>query len=136
MANLSLQHIYKIYPGDVTAVKDFNLEIEDKEFIVFVGPSGCGKTSLLSILSNLENKSNGTISFDKENIKLGYMLQKDALFPWKTILDNCLIGLKLNHTLNDDTKNHVIELLNTYGLGEFIHKYPDSLSGGMKQRVL
>ena len=112
------------------------MPIEDKEFIVFVGPSGCGKTSLLSILSNLENKSNGTISFDKENIKLGYMLQKDALFPWKTILDNCLIGLKLNHTLNDDTKNHVIELLNTYGLGEFIHKYPDSLSGGMKQRVL
>lgn len=131
----SLKKIYHDIDGEVCAIGDINLDIYDKELVSIVGPSGCGKTSLLSILSNLENKSNGTISFDKENIKLGYMLQKDALFPWKTILDNCLIGLKLNHTLNDDTKNHVIELLNTYGLGEFIHKYPDSLSGGMKQRV-
>ena len=139
MPILSIKNLKKIYhdiDGEVCEIADINLDIYDKELVSIVGPSGCGKTSLLSILSNLENKSNGTISFDKENIKLGYMLQKDALFPWKTILDNCLIGLKLNHTLNDDTKNHVIELLNTYGLGEFIHKYPDSLSGGMKQRVL
>lgn len=138
MPILSIKNLKKIYhdiDGEVCAIGDINLDIYDKELVSIVGPSGCGKTSLLSILSNLENKSNGTISFDKENINLGYMLQKDALFPWKTILDNCLIGLKLNHTLNDDTKNHVIELLNTYGLGEFIHKYPDSLSGGMKQRV-
>ena len=138
MPILSIKNLKKIYhdiDGEVCAIGDINLDIYDKELVSIVGPSGCGKSSLLSILSNLENKSNGTISFDKENIKLGYMLQKDALFPWKTILDNCLIGLKLNHTLNDDTKNHVIELLNTYGLGEFIHKYPDSLSGGMKQRV-
>ena len=138
MPILSIKNLKKIYhdiDGEVCAIGDINLDIYDKELVSIVGPSGCGKTSLLSILSNLENKSNGTISFDKENIKLGYMLQKDALFPCKTILDNCLIGLKLNHTLNDDTKNHVIELLNTYGLGEFIHKYPDSLSGGMKQRV-
>ena len=138
MPILSIKNLKKIYhdiDGEVCAIGDINLDIYDKELVSIVGPSGCGKTSLLSILSNLENKSNGTISFDKENIKLGYMLQKDALFPWKTILDNCLIGLKLNHTLNDDTKNHVIELLNTYGLGEFIHKYPDSLYGGMKQRV-
>ena len=63
------------------------------------------------------------------------MLQKDALFPWKTVLDNCLIGLEITHTLNNETKKRVIKLLNTYGLGEFINKYPDSLSGGMKQRV-
>ena len=139
MPILSIKNLKKIYhdiDGEVCAIGDINLDIYDKELVSIVGPSGCGKTSLLSILSNLENKSNGTISFDKENIKLGYMLQKDALFPWKTILDNCLIGLKLNHTLNDDTKNHVIELLNTHGLGDFIHNYPDSLSGGMKQRVL
>ena len=138
MPILSIKNLKKIYhdiDGEVCAIGDINLDIFDKELVSIVGPSGCGKTSLLSILSNLENKSNGTISFDKENIKLGYMLQKDALFPWKTILDNCLIGLKLNHTLNDETKNHVIQLLNTYGLGEFIYKYPDSLSGGMKQRV-
>lgn len=136
---LSIKNLKKNYhdiDGEVCAIGDINLDIYDKELISIVGPSGCGKTSLLSILSNLEKKSDGTISFNKENVKLGYMLQKDALFPWKTILENCLIGLEINHTLNDTTRNRVIKLLNTYGLGEFINKYPDSLSGGMKQRVL
>lgn len=135
---LSIKNLKKNYhdiDGEVCAIGDINLDIYDKELISIVGPSGCGKTSLLSILSNLEKKSGGTLSFNKENIKLGYMLQKDALFPWKTILENCLIGLEINHTLNDTTRNRVIKLLSTYGLGEFINKYPDSLSGGMKQRV-
>lgn len=135
---LRIQHLKKIYhdlDGEVCAIGDVNLDIYDKELVSIVGPSGCGKTSLLSILSNLESKSGGTISFNKDNIKLGYMLQKDALFPWKTILENCLIGLEINHTLNEETKSRVIKLLNTYGLGDFIYKYPDSLSGGMKQRV-
>lgn len=135
---LRIQNLKKIYhdlDGEVCAIGDVSLDVYPKELISIVGPSGCGKTSLLSILSDLESKSGGTITFDKDNIKLGYMLQKDALFPWKTILDNCLIGLEINHTLNQKTKDNVIRLLNTYGLGEFIHKYPDSLSGGMKQRV-
>ncbi len=135
---LSIKNLKKNYhdiDGEVCAIGDINLDIYDKELISIVGPSGCGKTSLLSILSNLEKKSGGTLSFNKENVKLGYMLQKDALFPWKTILENCLIGLEINHTLNDTTRNRVIKLLSTYGLGEFINKYPDSLSGGMKQRV-
>ena len=136
---LKIQHLKKNYhdlDGEVNAVLDINLDIYPKEIVSIVGPSGCGKTSLLSILSNLESKTDGDIIFDKDNIKLGYMLQKDALFPWKTILENCLIGLEINHTLNDKTKNRVIDLLNTYGLGEFINKYPSSLSGGMKQRVV
>ncbi len=135
---LSIQNLQKTYhdiDGEVCAIQDITLDVYEKELISIVGPSGCGKTSLLSILSNLENKSDGTISFNKDNITLGYMLQKDALFPWKTILENCLIGLEINHTLNKETKNRVIQLLNTYGLGDFIHKYPDALSGGMKQRV-
>ena len=132
----NLQKIYHDLDGEVNAVLDINLDIYPKEIVSIVGPSGCGKTSLLSILSNLESKTDGDIIFDKDNIKLGYMLQKDALFPWKTILENCLIGLEINHTLNDKTKNRVIDLLNTYGLGEFINKYPSSLSGGMKQRVV
>ena len=135
---LSIKNLKKNYhdiDGEVCAIGDINLDIYDKELVSIVGPSGCGKTSLLSILSNLEKKSGGTLSFNKENVKLGYMLQKDALFPWKTILENCLIGLEINHTLNDTTRNRVIKLLSTYGLGEFINKYPDSLSGGMKQRV-
>jgi len=135
---LRIQNLKKVYhdlDGEVCAIGDINLDIYPKEIVSIVGPSGCGKTSLLSVLSNLESKSDGTISFNKENTTLGYMLQKDALFPWKTILENCLIGLEINHTLNQENKNKVIDLLNTYGLGEFINKYPDSLSGGMKQRV-
>jgi len=135
---LKIQHLKKNYhdlDGEINAVLDVSLDIYPKEIVSIVGPSGCGKTSLLSVLSNLESKSDGTISFNKENTTLGYMLQKDALFPWKTILENCLIGLEINHTLNQENKNKVIDLLNTYGLGEFINKYPDSLSGGMKQRV-
>jgi len=135
---LKIQHLKKNYhdlDGEINAVLDVSLDIYPKEIVSIVGPSGCGKTSLLSILSNLESKTDGEIIFNKDNIKLGYMLQKDALFPWKTILENCLIGLEINHTLNDKTRNRVIELLNTYGLGEFINKYPNSLSGGMKQRV-
>lgn len=135
---LRIQNLKKVYhdlDGEVCAIGDINLDVYPKEIISIVGPSGCGKTSLLSVLSNLESKSGGNISFDKDNTTLGYMLQKDALFPWKTILENCLIGLEINHTLNQENKNRVINLLNTYGLGEFINKYPDSLSGGMKQRV-
>lgn len=135
---LSIKNLKKIYhdlDGEVYAIGDVSIDVYDKELISIVGPSGCGKTSLLSILSNLEEKSDGIISFNKDNVKLGYMLQKDALFPWKTVLDNCLIGLEITHTLNNETKERVIKLLNTYGLGEFINKYPDSLSGGMKQRV-
>lgn len=135
---LKIQHLKKIYhdlDGEVTAVEDVSFDVYDKEFISIVGPSGCGKSTVLSILTDLEKKSEGTIDFQKEQIKLGYMLQKDSLFPWRTILENCLLGLEINHTLTQATKNRVIELLNTYGLHDFINKYPSSLSGGMRQRV-
>lgn len=131
----NLKKIYHDLDDEVCAIGDVSLDVSPKEIIAIVGPSGCGKTSLLSILSNLESKSGGTITFNKDNIKLGYMLQKDALFPWKTILENCLIGLEINHSLTEENKKRVIKLLNIYGLSEFINKYPDSLSGGMKQRV-
>ena len=130
-----LKKVYHDIDGEVTAIDDISLDVYEKELLSIVGPSGCGKSSLLSILSKLEDKSGGTISFEKDKIVMGYMLQKDALFPWRTILENCLIGLEINHTLCDKTKKRVIDLLNTYGLGEFINKYPSSLSGGMRQRV-
>ena len=135
---LKIDHLSKVYHDTtsyVEAIKDIELEIYDKEFLSIVGPSGCGKSSLLSILSGLEKKSGGTTKFAHSNIKIGYMLQTDSLFPWRTILDNCLIGLEISGTLNENSKNRVINLLKTYGLGEFIYKYPASLSGGMKQRV-
>lgn len=130
-----LKKNYQDLDGEVEALGGVDLDVYEGELLAIVGPSGCGKTSLLSVLSNLENKSDGSIEFQKDSIKIGYMLQKDALFPWRTILENCLLGLEIQHSLNEESKNRVIELLNTYGLGDFIHKYPSSLSGGMKQRA-
>ena len=103
------KNYHDIY-GEICAIDDISLDIYPKEWISIVGPSGCGKTSLLSILSNLEKLSSGEIIYSKDNLKIGYMLQKDSLFPWKTILDNCLIGLEINHCLNDENKKRVIEL--------------------------
>ena len=134
---LKIKNLKKVYHdtnNELTAIDNLNLEVYDKEFISIVGPSGCGKSTLLSILSGLENKSSGDILLDN-NLKIGYMLQKDSLFPWRTILDNCLLGLEINNQLNDKSKERVIDLLKTYGLGDFIDKYPKSLSGGMKQRA-
>lgn len=117
------------------AIENVEFTVYPHEFISIVGPSGCGKSTLLSILSGLDQKSDGTITFQQQNPKIGYMLQKDSLFPWRTIFENCCIGLELNHNLNDETKERVNRLLKTYGLIEFKDKYPDSLSGGMRQRV-
>lgn len=134
---LTIKNLSKVYhdlSGEVLAIENLNLSVKKNEFIAIVGPSGCGKSTLLSILAGLEKKSSGNIQiFD--NRKLGYMLQDDSLFPWLTILDNCLLGLKITKEENNQTKKKVIHLLNTYGLGEFINKYPSSLSGGMRQRV-
>ena len=134
---LEIKNLKKMYHDDddeIVAIEDISLNINKGEFISIVGPSGCGKSTLLSVLSNLEKKSNGEILLNK-NLKIGYMLQKDSLFPWRTILENCLTGLEITNSLNDTTKKRVIRLLETYGLKEFMNKYPDSLSGGMRQRV-
>ncbi len=135
---LEITHLSKNYQdktGEIEAIRDVNLEVSEGKFIVIVGPSGCGKSTLLSILANLDNKSSGKISFSKDNIKVGYMLQKDSLFPWLSILDNCLLGLKLKGKIKKDDKEYVLKLLDTYGLSEFKDKFPNSLSGGMRQRV-
>ena len=135
---LRIKNIKKNYHDnndETIAIEDINLDIYEKEFLSIVGPSGCGKSTLLSILANLENKTGGKIQFLKKDIKIGYMLQNDCLFPWRTILNNCLVGLEITNTLNDENKNKVIDLLTKYGLKDFINKYPSSLSGGMRQRV-
>lgn len=135
---LKIEHLKKVYhdkDGEIEAVLDFTLDIYDKEFVVIVGPSGCGKSTILSILAGLETKSSGEIEVSKHDLIMGYMLQKDSLFPWLTILDNCLLGLKVNKNLTEENKKRVIRLLDTYGLKDFKDKYPDSLSGGMRQRA-
>lgn len=135
---LKINNLKKIYHdelGETLAIDDINLEIKEREFISIVGPSGCGKSTLLSILAGLEDKSNGNIT-TKNNLKIGYMLQSDSLFPWRTVYENCLVGLEVKNILNDTNKEKVLNLLRTYGLYEFKDKYPSNLSGGMKQRVL
>lgn len=135
---LEISHLAKNYQdlsGEMLAVRDVSFDVYEHEFLAIVGPSGCGKSTILSILSGLEEKSSGSIKFNKENIILGYMLQKDSLFPWRTILDNCLLGLEITNSLTEKSREYVISLLKTYGLEEFMDKYPSSLSGGMRQRV-
>ena len=134
MSILTIKNLNKIYhtkTSETKAIDNFSFELNDNEFIAIVGPSGCGKSTILNILANLDNKSNGEIIL-KDNIKLGYMLQQDALFNWKTVLDNCLLGLEINKLNN---KDYVLKLLNTYGLKDFINSFPNNLSGGMRQRV-
>ncbi len=135
---LEIKNLKKYYhdkESETLAIKDLSLNVYENEFISIVGTSGCGKSTLLSILANLENKSDGEIIFHKNNLKIGYMLQKDSLFPWRTVLENCLIGPEIENTLTEEKRKRVITLLEKYGLKEFINKYPSSLSGGMKQRV-
>ncbi|MBR4672434.1 MAG: ABC transporter ATP-binding protein [Bacilli bacterium] len=135
---LEIKNLKKRYHdknGETLAIENINLDIYENEFISIVGSSGCGKSTLLSILANLEDKSEGTIKYKKENIRIGYMLQKDSLLPWRTILDNCLLGLEIKNELTKEKKEKVISLLDKYGLKDFIYKYPSSLSGGMRQRV-
>ncbi len=135
---LEITHLSKNYQdndGEIEAIKDINLKISEGEFVVIVGPSGCGKSTLLSILANLDKKSGGDLKYNKKEIKVGYMLQKDSLFPWLNILDNCLLGLKIKGKVKEKDKEYVLKLLDMYGLNEFKNKFPNSLSGGMRQRV-
>lgn len=135
---LEIQNLSKIYHDkdrELLALKNISFKVKKDEFISIVGPSGCGKSTILSILSNMIDKSSGTITFNKDNPKIGYMLQEDSLFPWKTVLDNACLGLEIKKELNIETKQNVIKLLNKYGLKDFINSYPNSLSGGLKQRV-
>lgn len=130
----NLSKTYHTKEGETLAVKDFTLDINEGDFVAIVGPSGCGKSTVLNILADLDNKSDGEIIFDK-NIKMGYMLQQDSLFNWRSVLNNCLLGLEINNNLNEENKNYTLNLLKNYGLEDFINSYPSSLSGGMRQRV-
>lgn len=135
---LEVKNLRKVYhddSGEIEAIKDISFNVYEEEFVSIVGPSGCGKSTLLSLLADIEKASSGDIIWNKEKIVIGYMLQTDSLFPWRNILDNALIGLEVNGQLTEDNKKYVINLLKTYGLGDFMDKYPDALSGGMRQRV-
>ncbi|KRJ93306.1 ABC transporter ATP-binding protein [Listeria monocytogenes] len=143
MAQLSLEHIYKIYDNKVTAVSDFNLEIDDKEFIVFVGPSGCGKSTTLRMIAGLEEISKGELSIDGKVMNnvapkdrdIAMVFQNYALYPHMTVYDNMAFGLKLRKMPKDDIKKRVEHAANILGLTEYLKRKPSALSGGQRQRV-
>lgn len=130
----NLKKNYHTPKEEIEAIEDFSFDLYENEFVAIVGPSGCGKSTILSILSGIENMSSGGIK-NLNNSSIGYMLQSDNLFEWRTILENCLLGLEINGKLNEENKKYVLSLLETYGLKDFINSYPSNLSGGMRQRV-
>lgn len=140
---VEIDHItmkYQAPNGEIEAIADVSFSIENGEFVSLVGPSGCGKTTLLSAVAGLFTPSNGEIRIKGQRITqtsphIGYMLQKDHLFDWRTIWQNVLIGLEVRHLKTPENLDYINGLLDTYGLHEFKDKYPDQLSGGMRQRV-
>ncbi|HEX2947928.1 MAG TPA: ABC transporter ATP-binding protein [Clostridia bacterium] len=136
--NLNMK--YHSLNGELLALKDVELSVGAGEFVSIVGPSGCGKSTLLSLIAGLAQPSAGTIAVGGRPVsgtssQVGYMPQKDQLFEWRTILENALLGLEITHTLNARTRAYVSGLLETYGLADFRDKYPNQLSGGMRQRA-
>ena len=133
---ISIQQVdysYHSMDGEVPALENVTFSVGEKEFLVIVGPSGCGKSTLLDLIFGLVQPENGTIIGDKDSV--GYMLQKDHLFGWRTIEKNILLGLEIQHTLTPQTRAYATELLQKYGLYDFRNKRPSELSGGMRQRA-
>ena len=143
MASLSLQHIYKRYPNGFEAVKDFNLEIEDKEFIIFVGPSGCGKSTTLRMVAGLEEISEGTLKIgdkvmndvEPKDRDIAMVFQNYALYPHMTVYDNMAFGLKLRKVPKAEIDKAVREAARILDLEKLLDRKPKALSGGQRQRV-
>ena len=141
---LELQNVsltYQTENDEIEAIKDLSFNCRENEFTSIIGPSGCGKTSILSIIAGLVKPTGGKILYkgvtdDKiTNRNMGYMLQKDHLFPWRTIKNNVYLPLEIQNMLTDENKEYALTLLDKYGLKDFRDKYPDQLSGGMRQRT-
>ena len=143
MATLKLSNINKIYPNGVQAVFDFNLEIRDKEFIVFVGPSGCGKSTTLRMIAGLEEISSGELFIDEEMVNdkapkdrnIAMVFQSYALYPHMTVYDNMAFGLKLRKMPKDIIEEKVNAAAEILGLTPYLKRKPKALSGGQRQRV-
>ncbi len=132
ISNLSKTYFDK--NGMTVAVKDFTTTINKGEFVAIIGPSGCGKSTILSILSGLLEKTSGDVEYSP-GIKIGYMLQSDQLFNWRTVYKNAVLGLEVQNMINKENVDRVEKMLMEYGLYEFRDHYPNQLSGGMKQRA-
>ena len=143
MAGLSLRHIYKKYPGGVTAVSDFCLEVEDKEFIIFVGPSGCGKATTLRMIAGLEEITEGELYIGDRLVNdvapkdrdIAMVFQNYALYPHMSVYDNMAFGLKLRKVPKTEIKRRVEEAARILDISHLLERKPKALSGGQKQRV-
>ena len=135
-----LSYSYHSMDGETQALSNISFTVDTGEFIAIVGPSGCGKSTLLSIFSGLLKPDEGEILIDgiplpDSKVNIGYMLQKDHLFEWRSILSNAALGLEIQHKMDERHKNDLRELMNSYGLGNFENSRPSELSGGMRQRA-
>jgi len=135
-----VSHHYFSRNGYTKALDHISLSIKEGEFVSLLGPSGCGKSTLLSIIAGIMEQTSGDVllqekPIEESNLAIGYMLQQDYLFPWKTILDNILIGPKIHHRDTKETIEKALQLLDEVGLKNISHLHPSSLSGGMRQRA-
>jgi NitT/TauT family transport system ATP-binding protein len=143
VAFLQLKSVGQTYfskTSATTALEDISLSVNEGEFVSILGPSGCGKSTLLSIIAGLLIPTEGSVLVNNQFVnqphpKIGYMLQQDYLFPWRTIEDNILLGLKLRNQYTHEHIQSAFRLLREIGLDHTIKKYPSELSGGMRQRV-
>ena len=143
MASLSLTNVCKVYPNGFEAVKDFSLEVEDQEFIIFVGPSGCGKSTTLRMIAGLEEISSGELKIDGRVVNdvepkdrdIAMVFQNYALYPHMTVFDNMAFGLKLRQVPKDEIKKKVEEAAKILDLEKLLDRKPKALSGGQRQRV-
>ena len=138
LKNVSLT--YYTETDEIQAIKGLTFDCNEGDFLSIIGPSGCGKTSILSLIAGLLTPTSGKILIDgKESNSLseslGYMLQKDHLFNWRTIEKNVFLPLEIKKICNKENKKYALDLLNKYGLSDFKKNYPSQLSGGMRQRV-
>ena len=143
MSEIQLEGVCKVYPNGVTAVKDFNLDVQDKEFIIFVGPSGCGKSTTLRMIAGLEDITDGTLKIDGKvmnNVEpkdrdIAMVFQNYALYPHMTVFDNMAFGLKLRKVPKEEIKAKVEEAARILDLEKLLDRKPKALSGGQRQRV-
>ena len=129
--NVSMR--YHTKQGETIAVQDLNFSVQDGEFTAIIGPSGCGKTTLLSLAAGLFKPSSGRIV--SSGVSFGYMLQRDELFPWRTIEKNLYLPLEIKGTDTPENRENALALAEKYGLKQFLKSYPSELSGGMRQRA-
>ncbi|MFY0543341.1 ABC transporter ATP-binding protein [Brevibacillus sp. H7] len=142
-AKIELRHVTHLYVSTTRAfmaVKDINLRVEEGEFVCLVGPSGCGKTTLLSLIAGLEQPTAGKVLIEGNPVsgtsrRVGYMLQQDYLFNWRTIEENIFLGLDIQGIRSKEMEEYALHLLEEMALGDVRKSYPTQLSGGMRQRV-